>query len=116
MERRRSLPLMTGYALAAAVIAGVATRLAARDSDAVRWLIGAGSSLFLLIDGWQTAQAVLMIWRSWQLRLFAFASLRSFVRTQATLCGAHADNPLSAISAISSALTATGRRRKVRVA
>jgi hypothetical protein len=69
MERRRSLPRMTGYALAAAVIAGVATRLAARDSDADRWLIGVGGSLFLLIGGWQTAQAALMIWRSWQLRL-----------------------------------------------
>lgn len=70
MERRRSLPRMIGYALAAVVFAAVVTRLAARDSDADRWLIGVGGSLFLLIGVWQTAQAVLMIWRSWQLRLF----------------------------------------------
>ncbi|RSM42797.1 hypothetical protein DMB66_54505 [Actinoplanes sp. ATCC 53533] len=70
MERRRSRPRTIGYALATAVAAGVATRLATRDSDADQWLIGVGGSLFLLIGGWQTAQAVLMIWRSWQLRLF----------------------------------------------
>jgi len=70
MERRRSLSRMIGYALAAVLVAGVVTRLAARDSGADRWLIGVGGSLVFLIGGWQTAQAVLMIWRSWQLRLF----------------------------------------------
>ena len=61
---------MIGYALAAVVFAGVVTRLAARDSGADRWLIGVGGSLFFLIGVWQTASGVLMIWRSWQLRLF----------------------------------------------
>ncbi|NLU80953.1 hypothetical protein HCA58_21880 [Micromonospora sp. HNM0581] len=46
------------------------TRLASRDSDTDRWLIGVGGSLLFLIGVWQTAQAVLMLWRSWQLRLF----------------------------------------------
>lgn len=70
MRRRRSRTRMIGYALAAAVLAGVVARLAMRDSDADRWLIGVGGSLFLLVGGWQTAQTALMLWRSWQLRLF----------------------------------------------
>ncbi|MFI5894120.1 hypothetical protein ACIA5D_28865 [Actinoplanes sp. NPDC051513] len=69
MERRRSLPRMLGYALAAMVLAGVVTRLVTRDSGAGRWLIGVGGSLVLLVGVGQTAQGVLMIWRSWQLRL-----------------------------------------------
>lgn len=68
--KRRSLPRMVGYALATVVFAGVVTRLVWRDSDADRWLIGVGGSLLFLIGVWQTAQAVLMLWRSWQLRLF----------------------------------------------
>jgi hypothetical protein len=60
---------MAGYALAAVVLAGVVARLAARDSGAGRWLIGVGGSLFLFAGVRQAAQGVLMIWRSWQLRL-----------------------------------------------
>ena len=70
MERRRSLTRMIGYALTAVVLAGVVTRLATRDSGADRWLIGVGGSLVFLIGVRQTAQGVLAIWRSWQLRLF----------------------------------------------
>jgi hypothetical protein len=70
MERRRSLPRLVGYAVAAAVLAGVVIRLASRDSDADRWLIGVGGSLIVLTGAWQTAHSVLTIWRSWQLRLF----------------------------------------------
>ena len=70
MERRRSRPRMIGYALAAVVVAGVVTRLAARDSGADRWLMGVGGGLLFVIGVWQTVQAVLLIWRSWQLRLF----------------------------------------------
>lgn len=69
MQRGRSLPRLIGYLLAAVVLAGVVARLAARDSDTDRWLLGVGGSLFLLVGVRQTAQAGLAIWRSWQLRL-----------------------------------------------
>ncbi|MDG4763771.1 hypothetical protein O7632_06550 [Solwaraspora sp. WMMD406] len=70
MGKRRSLPRMVGYALAAVVLAGVVARLVSRDGGTDRWLIGVGGSLIFLIGVRQTAQGVLMLWRSWQLRLF----------------------------------------------
>lgn len=60
---------MVGYALAAVVLVGVVARLVSRDSGTDRWLIGAGGSILLFIGVRQTGQFVLMLWRSWQLRL-----------------------------------------------
>jgi hypothetical protein len=70
MEKRRGLFGRVGYVLVAVVFAGVAVRLVSLDSDADRWLIGVGGSFLFLVGVRQTAQTVLMIWRSWQLRLF----------------------------------------------